>query len=114
MANKVRTETEEAVLEHGGAEFAMRISAGVSTYPDNQAIGSAEDLLRVAENALAQAKSPRRQPRVHRRGRSAPGTARRPRGRSRSSLLELAEDLLALDDFRVVKGRDRTHRASRP
>ena len=103
MANKVRTETEEAVLEHGGAEFAMRISAGISTYPDNQSIASADDLLRVAENALAQAKT-----RGGNRVFIDEAVLRQERrvvlvADPDVSLLELAEDLLALDDFRVLK-----------
>lgn len=103
MANKVRTETEEAVLEHDGAEFAMRVSAGIATYPDNQAIASADDLVRVAENALAQAKA-----RGGNRVFIDEATLRKERrvilvADPDRDLLELAEDLLALDDFRVVK-----------
>jgi len=103
MANKVRTETEEAVLQHDGAEFAMRISAGIATYPDNQAIASADDLVRVAENALAQAKA-----RGGNRVFIDEATIRQERrlilvADPDPGLLDLAEDLLALDDFRVIK-----------
>jgi CheY-like chemotaxis protein len=103
MANKVRTETEEAVLEHDGAEFAMRVSAGISTYPDNQAIASADDLVRVAENALAEAKA-----RGGNRVFIDEATLRRERrvvlvADPDPDLLDLAEDLLTLDDLRVVK-----------
>jgi diguanylate cyclase (GGDEF)-like protein len=103
MANKIGTEAEEAVLQHDGAEFAMRISAGISTYPDNRTIASADDLVRVAENALAEAKA-----RGGNRVFIDEATLRKDRrvilvADPDQDLLELAEDLLALDDFRVVK-----------
>jgi PleD family two-component response regulator len=103
MASKIRNETEDAVLQHEGAEIAIRVSAGVSTYPDNKAIASADDLVRTAEDALAEAKA-----RGGNRVFIDEGVLRRERrvilvADPDSDLLDLTEDLLALDDFRVVK-----------
>jgi len=108
LANKIRTEAEEASLIHDGAEIAIRISAGISTFPDNQALGSPDDLVRTAENALREAK---------RRGGNRvfidEGALRRERqvilvADSDADLLDLTEDLLSLDEFRVVKASDAT------
>jgi DNA-binding NtrC family response regulator len=81
----------------------MRVSAGISTFPDNPTLETADDLMARAEDALAQAKS---------------------RGGNRvfidegvldheqrfvlvadpdTALLDLAEDLLALDELRVIR-----------
>ncbi|HEX4823310.1 MAG TPA: diguanylate cyclase [Candidatus Polarisedimenticolaceae bacterium] len=103
MANKVRTEAEEADLEHEGTTFAMRLSAGISTFPDNKAITGADDLVRVAEDAVRRAKS-----RGGNRVFIDEGVLRQERrvvlvADPDAELLELAEDLLTLDDFRVVK-----------
>ena len=108
LANKIRTEAEEATLTHDGAEIAIRISAGISTFPDNQALGSPDDLVRTAENALREAK---------RRGGNRvfidEGALRRERqvilvADPDADLLDLTEDLLSLDEFRVVKASDAT------
>jgi diguanylate cyclase (GGDEF)-like protein len=109
MANKIRTEAEEAILEYFGTEIAMRISAGVSTYPDNSGIATADDLVRVAEDAVRQAKA-----RGGNRVFIDEGVLQKERqvvlvADPDTHLLELTEDLLALDDFRVVKaGTGRT------
>jgi diguanylate cyclase (GGDEF)-like protein len=109
MANKIRTEAEESVLEYDGSEIAMRVSAGVSTFPDNKAIRTTDDLLRTAENAARQAKA-----RGGNRVFIDEGVLRKERrvvlvADPDPHLLELTEDLLALDDFRVVKaGTGRT------
>jgi two-component system, cell cycle response regulator len=103
MANKIRTEAEDAVLQHAGAEIAIRVSAGISTYPDNRTIASPDDLVRTAEDALAQAKA-----RGGNRVFIDEGVIRQERrvilvADPDGDLLDLTEDLLALDDFRVVK-----------
>ena len=103
MANKIRTEAEEADLEHEGTTFAMRLSAGISTFPDNKTITSADDIVRVAEDAVRRAKS-----RGGNRVFIDEGVIRQERrvilvADPDAELLELAEDLLTLDDFRVVK-----------
>jgi len=109
MANKIRTETAESVLELDGTEIAMRISVGVSTFPDNTVIRTADDLVRTAEDALRQAKA-----RGGNRVFIDEGVLRKERrvvlvADPDPHLLELTEDLLALDDFRVVKaGTGRT------
>jgi two-component system, cell cycle response regulator len=103
MANKIRTEAEDATLQHAGAEIAIRVSAGISTYPDNRTITSPDDLVRTAEDALAQAKA-----RGGNRVFIDEGVLRQERrvilvADPDADLLDLTEDLLALDDFRVVK-----------
>lgn len=103
LANKIRTETEDLSVSFDGHTLPVRVSAGISTYPDNPAIRGVDDLVRTTENALAQAKA-RGGNRVfidegvlgHRRRTvlvADPDT----------TLLDLAEDLLALDDLAVVR-----------
>lgn len=103
LANKIRTEAEETVLTHAGAEIAIRLSCGISTYPDNRNIKTADDLVATAETALREAKA-----RGGNRVFIDEGVLRKERpvvlvvdGDAR--LLDLAEDLLSMDDFRVVK-----------
>jgi len=108
LANKIRTEAEEASLSHDGAEIAIRISAGISTFPDNQALASPDDLVRTAENALREAKQ-----RGGNRVFIDEGALRRERqvvlvADADGDLLDLTEDLLSLDEFRVVKAPDAT------
>ena len=103
MASKIRTEAEEAPLHHGGAAIAIRLSMGISTYPDNRAIVAADDLLRNSENALAEAKK-----RGGNRVFIDEGVLKTERrvvlvADPDADLVDLTEDLLALDDFRVVK-----------
>ncbi|MBZ5638550.1 MAG: GGDEF domain-containing protein, partial [Acidobacteriia bacterium] len=57
FASKVRTHTEEILLRHEGTSFQVRVSAGISSYPDNRSIHAAEDLVRATENALSEAKT---------------------------------------------------------
>jgi len=102
LANKVRTETEDLLLQFEGESFQVRVSAGISTYPDNHAIRTSDDLVRTAENALAEAKA-RGGNRIH----IDEGVLLHERrvvlvADSDPTLLDLAEDLLALDDYRVV------------
>ncbi len=103
FASKIRTHTEEILLRHEGSRFQVRVSAGISSYPDNRAIRSAEDLVRATENALAEAKA-RGGNRVfideavlrhERRVILVADTDR--------TLLDLAEDLLSMDDYRVLR-----------
>ena len=103
FANKVRTEVAEAVLDFRDMELQVTISAGITTFPDNPAIRTSEDLLRIAENALREAKS-----RGGNRVFIDEGVMKKERrvvlvADPDADLLDLAEDLLSLDDFRVVK-----------
>jgi diguanylate cyclase (GGDEF)-like protein len=103
LANKIRTEAEETSFARGGVEIAIRLSCGISTYPDNRAIKTADDLLATAETALREAKA-----RGGNRIFIDEGVLRSERPvvlvvDADAHLLDLAEDLLSLDDFRVVK-----------
>jgi diguanylate cyclase (GGDEF)-like protein len=103
LANKIRTEAEEATFSKDGATFAIRLSCGISTYPDNRTIKSPDDLVATAETALRSAKS-----RGGNRVFIDEGVLRKERPvvlvvDTDPHLLDLAEDLLAMDDFRVVK-----------
>ncbi len=103
LANKIRTEAEGATFDSSGAEIAIRVSCGISTYPDNRTIGTPDDLVALAENALREAKA---------RGANRVFIDEGVLGKERpvvlvvdadAHLLDLAEDLLSLDDFRVMK-----------
>lgn len=102
FASNVRTEIAEKLAERTGEEVQVRISAGVSSFPDNAAVRAPQDLIRAAENALAEAKK--------RGGNRVFIDEAVLRGERRlvlvvdpdRRLLELAEDLLSLDDYRVV------------
>jgi PleD family two-component response regulator len=103
MANKIRTDAEEASVLRGGVEIPIRLSCGISTYPDNRAIKTADNLVATAETALREAKA-----RGGNRVFIDEGVLRMERPivlvvDADAHLLDLAEDLLALDDFRVVK-----------
>ena len=105
LANKIRTEAEETLVPHGADEIAIRVSCGISTYPDNKAIRTADDLVGAAETALKSAKE-----RGGNRVFIDEGVLRKERpivlvADADIHLLELAEDLLSLDDFRVVKAQ---------
>ena len=106
LANKIRTEAEEAVVAAGDAEIAIRVSCGISTYPDNQTIETPDDLVANAENALREAKA-----RGGNRVFIDEGVLRKERPivlvvDADAHLLDLAEDLLSLDDFHVVKAEN--------
>lgn len=103
FANKIRTDTEEIVLQHGEDVFEVHVSAGISTSPDNASVQSADDFLRAVDNALAQAKG-RGGNRVH----IDEGVLSHERRvvlvvDPDPTLLDLAEDLLTLDDYQVVR-----------
>lgn len=103
FANKIRTEVEEFVIDSRDVEIQVTISAGITTFPDNPAIRTAEDMLRVAENALREAKA-----RGGNRVFIDEGVMKKERrlilvADPDADLLDLTEDLLALDDYRVVK-----------
>ncbi len=103
FASKVRTHTEEILLRHEGGSFQVRVSAGISSYPDNRSTRSAEDLVRAAENALVEAKA-----RGGNRVFIDEAVLRHERrvilvADSDPTLLDLAEDLLSMDDHRVLK-----------
>ena len=94
LGNKIRTEAEE---------IGIRLSCGISTYPDDRTIQTGEDLVVHAENALREAKT-----RGGNRVFIDEGVLRRERPivlvvDADARLLDLAEDLLSLDDFSVVK-----------
>lgn len=106
LGNKLRTDAEETTLSHAGAEIPIRLSCGISTYPDNRSVKSGDDLLAYAENALREAKS-----RGGNRVFIDEGVLRQERPvvlvvDADARLLDLAEDLLSLDDFRVVTADD--------
>jgi len=103
LANKIRTEAEETTLSYAGQDIAIRLSCGISTYPDNRTIKTYDDLVGTTETALTEAKK---------RGGNRVFIDERVLRQERpiilvvdadTHLLDLAEDLLALDDFRVVK-----------
>jgi len=103
FANKIRTEAEEASVPHAGVEIAIRLSCGISTYPDSRTIKTPDDLVATAETALREAKA-----RGGNRVFIDEGVLRMERPvvlvvDADAHLLDLAEDLLSLDDFRVVK-----------
>lgn len=106
LANKIRTAVEELVFPFEGKEWDVRVSGGIATYPDNPTIASADDLMRTTENALSEAKS-----RGGNRVFIDVGVLRRERKAvlvvdPDPTLLDLAEDLLALDDLRVLRAQD--------
>ena len=103
FANKVRNETEGFLSRYDHDNAQVRISAGISSFPDNGAVQSAEDLIRMTENALSQAKA-----RGGNRVFIDEGVLRHERpvvlvADADESLLDLAEDLLSLDDLRVIR-----------
>lgn len=103
LANKIRSDVEELLLQFRGESFQVRISAGVSAFPDNPSIRGADDLVRTTEDALAAAKA-----RGGNRVAVDEGILRRERrivlvADPDPSLLDLAEDLLGLDDLEVAR-----------
>jgi len=103
LANKIRTEAEETALSYAGQDVAIRLSCGISTYPDNRTIKTHDDLVGTTETALSEAKK-----RGGNRVFIDEGVLRQERPiilvvDADAHLLDLAEDLLSLDDFRVVK-----------
>jgi diguanylate cyclase (GGDEF)-like protein len=101
LANKVRTEVEGLAVPRDPSGRGVRVSAGVSSYPDNPSVESAQDLLRAAEHALREAKA-RGGNRVH----VDPEALGSPNPRvvlvdQDASLASLLEDLLAVDDLDV-------------
>jgi diguanylate cyclase (GGDEF)-like protein len=103
LANKIRTEAEESGMGHAGATIGIRLSCGISTYPDNRTIRTSDDLVATAETALREAKS-----RGGNRVFIDEGALREERPLvlvvdSDAHLLDLADDLLSLDDFHVVR-----------
>jgi diguanylate cyclase (GGDEF)-like protein len=102
FASNVRTEIARRVPDAVGEDVHLRISAGISSYPDNGSIQDAEGLLRAAESALDEAKA--------RGGNRVFIDEAVLKSEKRlilvvdpdHRLLELAEDLLSLDDYRVV------------
>jgi diguanylate cyclase (GGDEF)-like protein len=103
FANKVRNDTEEFLSRYDHDNAQVRVSAGISSFPDNGTVQSAEDLIRMTEHALSQAKA-----RGGNRVFIDEGVLRHERpvvlvADADESLLDLAEDLLSLDDLRVIR-----------
>jgi CheY-like chemotaxis protein len=99
----VRTDTEGFLSRYDHDNAQVRISAGISTFPDNGAVRSPDDLIRMAENALSQAKA-----RGGNRVFIDEGVLRQARpvvlvADADEALLDLAEDLLGLDDLQVLR-----------
>lgn len=103
FAHKVRTDAEEIVIQHGDASYKVHISAGISTYPDSVLATTSEKLLAAAEGALAEAKT---------RGGNRVFIDETVLTHERrvvlvadpdAELLDLAEDLLSVDDYQVVR-----------
>ncbi|MBD3869025.1 MAG: diguanylate cyclase [Acidobacteria bacterium] len=102
LANKARTEAETLIIPGHGHELSLKLSAGISSWPGNARIKELEDLLNHAETALAEAKE-RGGNRIY----IDEGVIRSDRrlvmvADPDRSLLNLAEDLLSVDDYRVV------------
>lgn len=103
FANKVRNDTEGFLTRYDHDNQQVRISAGISTFPDNGAVRNPDDLIRMAENALSQAKA-----RGGNRVFIDEGVLRHARpvvlvADADEALLDLAEDLLGLDDLQVLR-----------
>ena len=103
LANNIRTEAEESTVAHAGMDITMRLSCGIATYPDNREIATIDDLVASAETALRGAKT-----RGGNRVFIDEGSLRKERPvalvvDADLQLLDLAEDLLGLDDLDVVK-----------
>jgi PleD family two-component response regulator len=102
FASNVRTEIAQRLPDSVGEDVHVRVSAGISSYPDNAGVNRPDDLIRAVEGALAEAKS-RGGNRVF-----IDEAVLKSEKRlilvidSDQRLLELAEDLLSLDDYRVV------------
>lgn len=106
LANKIRTDVEEAIVVASGFEIAIRVSCGISTFPDSRTIETADDLVALAEHALGEAKA-----RGGNRVFIDEGALHERRPvvlvvDPDAQLRDLAEDLLSLDDLRVVKAGD--------
>jgi diguanylate cyclase (GGDEF)-like protein len=103
LANKIRTEAAETTVPRQGGGISIRLSCGVSTYPDNQTIKTPDELVATAETALREAKT-----RGGNRVFIDEAVLRTERPvvlvvDADEHLLDLAEDLLSLDDLRIVK-----------
>lgn len=106
LANKVRNEAEDLEFIHRDARIEIRISAGVSSFPDSVEVHSAEGLMIRAEAALREAKL-RGGNRVH----IDEAAIENPKrvvllAESDPALGDLAEDLLGLDDLEVARADD--------
>lgn len=103
FASKVRTDAEGIVLQQGEEVHQVRISAGITTVPDSAPVPNVDRLVRCAERALAEAKA---------RGGNRVFIDEEVLRHERRvvliadpdpELLDLAEDLLTLDDYQVVR-----------
>ena len=102
LANKARTEAETLIIPGHGHELTLKLSAGISSWPGNSRIRELEDLLNQTEAALAEA-----QERGGNRIYIDEGVILSERrlvmvADPDRSLLNLAEDLLSVDDYDLV------------
>ncbi len=102
LANKARTDAETLIIPGHGHELTLKLSAGISSWPGNSQIRELEDLLNQTEAALAEA-----QKRGGNRIYIDEGVIRSERrlvmvADQDRSLLNLAEDLLSVDDYDLV------------
>jgi len=102
FGNKVRDAAESVRVPLEDGELEVRLSAGISTYRDNATQGPSE-LLQSAEKALDQARR-RGGNRVHIDEASLSGARRLILiADNDPDLVDLADDLLSMHDFRVVR-----------
>jgi diguanylate cyclase (GGDEF)-like protein len=106
MANKIRTEVVTLLLPFDAEARGVRISAGVSSYPDNPAIHGPDDLVRMAESALREAKA-RGGNRIHVDAGALGGLKRRVLFVDADrTLATLVGDLLSVDELEVESAGD--------
>jgi diguanylate cyclase (GGDEF)-like protein len=105
LANKVRTDVQNLDLHDADSDeiVEVRISGGISAFPDDSAVKHTADLTDRADRALGEAKK-RGGNRIY----IDEGTIRGMRkmvliADPDRALLDQAEDLLGMDDFRVVR-----------
>ncbi|MDX1389707.1 MAG: diguanylate cyclase [Acidobacteriota bacterium] len=101
FASNIRTELSHQLPPFASADERILVSAGVSSFPDNNSISTADDLIRATEDALRAAKE-RGGNRVYIDEEVLEGEKRLILvADSDNRLLELAEDLLTVDDYRI-------------
>ncbi len=108
FASNIRTELSHQLPPFASEDERILVSAGVSSFPDNNAISTVDDLLRATEDALGAAKE-RGGNRVFIDEAVLEGEKRLILvADSDNRLLELAEDLLTVDDYRIDRADSAT------